>query len=131
MWRRSLVRPSVCLSVCDAVQETKRFAGCRRIRHGMILRNRCSFECCANGLNFADLSTLQCRRPHAVTPLGNCDFFEMGCNGYKGNLRTYFFIFSIYFTRGRERARARNVLSDREFSDRAMHRKLSCTERRK
>ena len=51
MWRRSLVRPSVCLSVCDAVQETKRFAGCRQIRHGMILRNWCSFECCANGLN--------------------------------------------------------------------------------
>jgi hypothetical protein len=37
---RLFVHLSVCLSVCDAVQETKRFAGCRQIRHGMILQNR-------------------------------------------------------------------------------------------
>jgi len=128
------VRLFVHLSVRDAVQESKQFVDCHQIRHWRILQNRLSFEFRANGLN--DSSTLPIwvhfsAGDHMHWSLWATVTSTRWVQWLQRKSLYVFFIFPIYFTKRREKACARNVLSDCEFSDRAMHRKLSCTERRK
>ena len=138
MWRRSLVRPSVCLSaclsVCDVVQETKQFVDCHQSRHWRILQDRLSFELRANGLK--DSSTLHIwvhfsAADHMHWHLWAVVTSSKWVQWLQNKSVSVFSTFTIYFTKRGQRACARKVLSDCEFSDSAMHRKLSCTEGRK
>jgi hypothetical protein len=117
IWRRSLVRPSVC----DAVQETKQFVDCHQSRHWRILQNPSSFEFRENRLN--DSSTLPIwvrfsAGDHMHWRLWATVTSSKWVQWLQRKPLSVFSTFSIYFTKRRHRTCARNLLSDCEFRDR-------------